>query len=77
MPITTHAMLMGGNVRVGFEDAVYLRKGVMANSNAEFVERTVEVARVLQREVATCSEAREMLGILAEVIRPGFYAGMT
>ncbi len=63
LPITTHALLMGGHVRVGFEDGVFLRKGVLAKSNAELVERTTGIARVLQREVATCAEAREMLGI--------------
>ena len=63
LPITTHAMLLGGHVRVGFEDNIYLSKGVPADSNARFVERTVELARILQREVATCDEARAMLGI--------------
>ena len=63
LTITTHAMLMGGHVRVGFEDAVYLSRGVMAKSNAELVDRTVQVAKVLQREVASCTEARDMLGI--------------
>ena len=66
LPITTHAMLMGGHVRVGFEDNVYLQRGVKAESNAQFVARTVTIARSLQREVATCDEAREMLGLLPE-----------
>lgn len=65
LPVTTHAMLMGGNVRVGFEDNLYLSRGVKAESNAQFVERTVRIARELQREVATCAEAREMLGLPA------------
>ncbi len=65
LPITTHAMLMGGNVRVGFEDNVYLSRGVPAESNAQFVERTVRLAKELQREVASCAEAREILGIPA------------
>jgi 3-keto-5-aminohexanoate cleavage enzyme len=63
LPLTTHAMLMGGNVRVGFEDNLYLSRGVKAESNAQFVERTVKLAHLLQREVATCAEARQMLGI--------------
>ncbi len=63
LPLTTHAMLMGGNVRVGFEDNLYLSRGVKADSNARFVERAVELARLVQREVATCAEARQMLGI--------------
>jgi uncharacterized protein (DUF849 family) len=63
LPITTHAMLLGGHVRVGFEDNIYLSKGVPADSNARFVERAVKLANVLQREVATCEEARAILGI--------------
>jgi 3-keto-5-aminohexanoate cleavage enzyme len=66
LPITTHAMLLGGHVRVGFEDNIYLSKGVKAESNAQFVERTVEIARVLQREVATCEEARSILSLPAK-----------
>ena len=65
LPLTTHAMLMGGNVRVGFEDNLYLARGVKAESNAQFVERTVRIARELQREVATCAEARVLLGLPA------------
>ncbi len=63
LPITTHALLMGGHVRVGFEDNIYLERGVKADSNAQFVERTVKLSRDLLREVASCGEAREMLGI--------------
>jgi len=63
LPLTTHAMLMGGHVRVGFEDNLYLARGVLADSNAQFVERAVATARLLQREVASCEEAREILGI--------------
>ncbi|MBT6144243.1 MAG: 3-keto-5-aminohexanoate cleavage protein, partial [Gemmatimonadetes bacterium] len=50
-------------VRVGFEDNLYLAKGVLADSNAQFVERTVQLANALQREVATCTQARVMLGL--------------
>lgn len=63
LPITTHAMLMGGHVRVGFEDNLYLEQGVQADSNAQFVERTVTLAHSLLREVATCEEARAILGL--------------
>ncbi|MBA4358482.1 MAG: 3-keto-5-aminohexanoate cleavage protein, partial [Desulfovibrio sp.] len=63
LPLTTHAMLLGGHVRVGFEDNLYLSRGVKADSNARFVERTVELARLLQREVATPAEARGLLGL--------------
>jgi 3-keto-5-aminohexanoate cleavage enzyme len=63
LSLTTHALLLGGHVRVGFEDNLYLSRGVKADSNAQFVERTVKLAGLLEREVATCSEARQMLGI--------------
>lgn len=65
LPITTHALLMGGHVRVGFEDNIYLERGKKADSNAQFVERTVNLSRSLLREVATCAEARMMLGLRA------------
>jgi 3-keto-5-aminohexanoate cleavage enzyme len=54
-------VLLGGHVRVGFEDNLYLRKGVLARSNAELVEQAVRIAQALQREVATPAEARAML----------------
>jgi len=60
-PMTTLAMILGGGVRVGFEDNVYLHKGVLATSNAQFVERVVKIAREIGREVATVDEAREIL----------------
>ncbi len=63
LPLTTHALLLGGHVRVGFEDNLYLSRGLKARSNAQFVERTVQLARLLQREVATCAEARQLLGL--------------
>ncbi len=54
-------VLLGGHVRVGFEDNLYLRKGVLARNNAEMVEQAVRIAQALQREVATPAEARAML----------------
>lgn len=57
------AMLMGGHVRVGLEDNIFLRKGVLAKSNAELVEKAVRIARELDREIATPDEARKMLGL--------------
>lgn len=59
-PMTTMAMIMGGHVRVGFEDNIYLSKGVMAKSNAELVEKAVRIARELGRDVASPEEAREI-----------------
>ena len=56
-------VLLGGNIRVGFEDNIYLREGVLAKSNAQLVEMAVDLVRVLQREPATPDEAREILSI--------------
>jgi 3-keto-5-aminohexanoate cleavage enzyme len=52
---------MGGHVRVGFEDNIYLSKGVPAKSNAQLVDKVVRIAGELGREVATAEEAREIL----------------
>lgn len=57
------AMLLGGHVRVGFEDNLMMDRGVLANSNAQFVERIVRIAHELNLEIATPSEAREILRI--------------
>ena len=62
-PMVTMAILMGGHARVGFEDNVYLSKGVMAKSNGELVEKVVRLAKELGREIATPAEAREILGL--------------
>jgi 3-keto-5-aminohexanoate cleavage enzyme len=50
-----------GGIRVGFEDGVYLRRGVLASSNAELVADAVELVETLGRRVATIDEARELL----------------
>jgi 3-keto-5-aminohexanoate cleavage enzyme len=55
------AMAMGGNVRVGFEDNIYYRKGQLARSNAELVARMARIAHELDRPVATPAQAREIL----------------
>jgi 3-keto-5-aminohexanoate cleavage enzyme len=55
--------MMGGHVRVGLEDNIYVRKGVLAKSNAELVEKVVRIARELDREIATPDEARQILGL--------------
>ena len=54
---------MGGNVRVGFEDNVYLGKGHKAASNGELVAKVVRMAKELGREIATPAEAREILSL--------------
>ena len=57
------SILLGGHVRVGFEDNVYISKGVLAKSNGELVEKVVRIAKELGREIATPQEAREILGL--------------
>ena len=57
------AIVMGGNVRVGFEDNLNLAKGVPARSNGELVAKVVRLANELGRPVATSDEAREILGL--------------
>ncbi|HET7444514.1 MAG TPA: 3-keto-5-aminohexanoate cleavage protein [Solirubrobacterales bacterium] len=61
--LTTTAALLGANVRVGLEDSIYLRKGVLAESNAQQVERTVRILDELSLEPATADEARQMLDL--------------
>lgn len=67
--LCTMALVLGGNVRVGLEDNLYLERGVLAKSNAEQVEKIARIARELGREPATPDQAREILGLkgLAEV----------
>ena len=57
------AIAMGGNVRVGFEDNLYLERGVLAKSNGELVDKVVRMAKLLGREVATSDEARQILSL--------------
>ena len=63
LPLAVMSILMGGHVRVGFEDNIFYSKGVLAESNAQLVERVVRIAGELGREVATPDEAREIFGI--------------
>jgi 3-keto-5-aminohexanoate cleavage enzyme len=63
LPITTMAIAMGLNVRVGMEDNVLYRRGEPVRDNAQLVERTVRIAAELDRRPATPCEARELLGV--------------
>lgn len=63
IPMAVAAIIMGGHARVGFEDNVYLSKGVLAKSNAELVEKVARISREVGREVATPDEARKILGL--------------
>lgn len=62
-PLAMHAVTMGGNVRVGFEDNLYLEKGVLAKSNGALVEKVVKMARLVGREIANPAEARQILSL--------------
>jgi len=63
IPMCTHALLMGGNARVGLEDALWLEKGVLAKSNAELAAKIIRIAKEFGIEPATPAEARKMLGL--------------
>lgn len=63
VPLTTLSVLLGGHARVGMEDNIYYSRGVLAESNAQLVERSVRVFRELGYEMATPDEARDMLAI--------------
>jgi 3-keto-5-aminohexanoate cleavage enzyme len=57
------ALMMGGHIRVGMEDNIYLDKGVMAKTNAELVERVVRIINAYGRPIASPAEARQILGL--------------
>jgi uncharacterized protein (DUF849 family) len=57
------AIMTGGHVRVGLEDNIFIKKGKLAKSNAELVEKVVRIAREFERDIATPDEARKILGL--------------
>lgn len=61
--LATASIISGGHVRVGFEDNIYLEKGVLAKNNGELVAKVVRIAKELGRDIATPKEAREILGL--------------
>ncbi len=64
LPLSVASMLMGGDVRVGFEDNIYYRKGEKAQSNAQLVERIARIAGELDRGIANPAEARQILNLI-------------
>lgn len=62
MPMVAQAVLLGGNVRVGLEDNLYLEKGVLA-TNGQLVEKAVRIVRDLGARVLTPAETRQKLGL--------------
>ena len=62
-PMLAQAYLLGGHVRIGMEDTVYLDKGVLTPSNAALVEKGVRIVQSLGGSIATIAQARQMLGL--------------
>lgn len=62
-PMVAITIALGCHVRVGMEDNLYLEKGKLAESNAQFVEKVVRIAKEMGREIATPQQARKMIGI--------------
>ena len=62
-PMSTLSLLLGGHVRIGLEDNLYLEKGVKAKSNAEQMAKIIRIARELGIEPATPNEGSGILGL--------------
>jgi 3-keto-5-aminohexanoate cleavage enzyme len=63
LPLSAHAIAMGGHVRVGIEDNIYYRKGELVKSNAQLVGRVVRIAKELDRPIATVEKSKQILGL--------------
>jgi 3-keto-5-aminohexanoate cleavage enzyme len=61
LPLTAMGVALGGNVRAGLEDALYLRKGELSSGNQPLVERAVRVARAIDRPIASVEETEAIL----------------
>jgi len=68
-PMLAQSYLLGGHVRIGMEDTVYLDKGRLAPNNASLVEKGVRIVEHLGGRIATVAEARAMLGVANTAIR--------
>lgn len=64
-PVAAASIMNGGHARVGFEDNLYIKRNVLAESNAQMVEKVKQIAELLDRPVATVKEARRILGVRA------------
>jgi uncharacterized protein (DUF849 family) len=62
-PMVAQSALLGGNVRVGFEDNFYVSPGTPAKNNAQLIEKAVSILKALDKEPASPQEARETLGL--------------
>ncbi|MEM9104887.1 MAG: 3-keto-5-aminohexanoate cleavage protein [Pseudomonadota bacterium] len=63
MPFITQAAMLGGNVRVGLEDSLFIKKGQLAKSNAEQVTKIRTILEELGMEIASPDDARDMLAL--------------
>ena len=63
LPMSMMALIMGGHIRIGMEDNIYYSRGVLAKTNAQFVERIIRIAGEYGRDVATPDEARKILSL--------------
>jgi 3-keto-5-aminohexanoate cleavage enzyme len=61
LPMSLMALVMGGHIRVGMEDNIYYSRGVLAKTNAQFVERIVRISNEFGRDIATPAETRKIL----------------
>jgi 3-dehydrocarnitine:acetyl-CoA trimethylamine transferase len=62
-PMAAQAVILGGHVRVGLEDNLYLERGKLSPGNAPLVERAVQIIESIGEKPATVAEAREVLGL--------------
>jgi len=62
-PMVAQAWLLGGHVRVGMEDNLYMSKGVLAKTNAELVAHAIGILKMLGADIASAKDARAMLGL--------------
>jgi uncharacterized protein (DUF849 family) len=67
-PMVAQAVILGGHVRVGLEDNLYLERGVFAPNNAALVERAATIVAALGERPATPAKAREILGLSAKAV---------
>ncbi|TFG03685.1 MAG: 3-keto-5-aminohexanoate cleavage protein [Promethearchaeota archaeon] len=63
MPMAALSIALGGHVRVGLEDNIYLSKGVLAESNAQLVDKVVRIAYEMGRDIASPFDAKKILGL--------------
>mgnify|MGYP003353104676 CR=1 FL=1 len=63
LPLAAQAILLGGHVRVGFEDNIFYARGEVAKSNAQLVERVVGIIERMGARVLSPAEARKKLGL--------------